>query len=866
MECGATEAADFVMLLYHFKARQLVARGERLETKVNRPDPALTEAVAAYREAIEVEPECGPSVYCHLSRALKWLGQHDAAADIITKCRDKYKTDPCVILFYCLAKVAATDLRGVMGGGGGKWKCPSVLWQLRFAVAEALQIAMKRGPGFSPRAPLSEDLLHLHDVDVVKVGVVLAAAHAREGDPTAAAELLTGLVEQLPRHIAAISSSGIATTELHELLRQARELLMPVLLDLDRADEAAAVGEEIYAAVMSTGGGTIAMDVHAIDNLITLCRALVRASENKSANKKVSAKARLGAALYLRVDRDVTLDKANKAGEKVERLAEAEAVLRDTLACEPEGEVTPPRNLEEKKGAAAGAGAGAGVGVAVANGPGGKVDDHAAATSLTSSSDNKATASSSSSSSSVGASSNAKKKTPAGSTTTTGAKRGGTGAVVLGAAAAKIKVAAGAAGALMKAAGSGGSSPRRGSTSGGVTTSVGPATKATPHRPGGGGPKIIPKPPPSALKKAKAASSKAAAAAVAVSKPNTSTRATPTSRSASKMKSTVAAAAVAAEAAKPKASSTVKNAPAAAAVNGKSASTSDAAAATSIAALTTTSTEATVPSVSGSNDDTNDLHNPVAAANVANVGDEDAAERELGMCSGRSITARIELAKVLRERLGFGNDGVFIGVSENTPKTEEEEERENRAVEEVCQLYREVTVMSPRNVDAVTGLAAMLEKKVKVKDTSLSSPSFEAALAVLAAYPDPVANDGAGDFDDSFVHVEIIRLIVRAAEAEEKSEKKLAAAAKMNGTSTTGAMTTGKRRSSKEWYELEQLEKSMVIAGRVMGMQGIEKWVEMLDGKGKWDCLMRIYAAVNKHLEPNMLQAHFQIKGWNMHQ
>jgi hypothetical protein len=26
------------------------------------------------------------------SRALKWLGQHAAAADVITKCRERYKT------------------------------------------------------------------------------------------------------------------------------------------------------------------------------------------------------------------------------------------------------------------------------------------------------------------------------------------------------------------------------------------------------------------------------------------------------------------------------------------------------------------------------------------------------------------------------------------------------------------------------------------------------------------------------------------------------------------------------------------------------------------------------------------------------
>ena len=52
----------------------------------------------------------------------------------------------------------------------------------------------------------------------------------------------------------------------------------------------------------------------------------------------------------------------------------------------------------------------------------------------------------------------------------------------------------------------------------------------------------------------------------------------------------------------------------------------------------------------------------------------------------------------------------------------------------------------PRNVDAVTGLASTLEQKS-------SFEPFEAALAVLGAFPDPTANDGNGDFDDSFVHV-----------------------------------------------------------------------------------------------------------------
>ena len=750
VDCGATEAADFVMMLYHFKARQLVAQGVRVENKVNRPDPALTEAVKAYREAVEVEPECGPSVYCHLSRALRFLGQHDAAADVITKCRERYKTNPCVMLFYCLAKAAATEVFGALRqGGGGGWKCPSVLWQLRFAVLEALRIALARGPGFGPRAPLSEDLLHLHDPEVVKVGMVLAAGYARESDPETAAELLTGLVAQLPVHAAALSASAIARAELHELLSQARELLMPVLLELNRVEEAAAVGEALYTTAMSGGG--INMDVDAVDSLVALCRALVRASVEKPARKQVSVRARLGAALFLRVDRDISLDKAIKMEEKTERLAEAEAALRDALALEPEGEVTPPREVRrviavDAGGAAVGANANAS---AVPPTNGGGMKSAAAANS----------------SASVSASSTSTRK----------------GGAAVAATVAKTK----AVGAMLK---SGASSNARGKP---VTSA-----KVAPHRPGGGGPKIIPKPPPSALKKA---ATKAATAA-AVSKAVAPTKAKFSAASASKTK--------------PLGNATV-NPKAPSAAKGKPDDVSEKSTQEEKAAAVTTTEK---------------------SSNAAEVNRDD---DEPGMCNGRSITARIELAKVLRERLGFGSDGVFVAPPLKGDTANNHEGR--KAVEEICQLYREVIIMDPRNVDAVTGLALMLEKAIE----SSSSSSAETALAVLSAFPDPVANDEAGDFDDSYVHVEIIRLIMRAADAEAKG---------------------GDKKSADAWLGREQLEKSMVIAGKVMGMQGIEKWVEVLDSKGKWDMLMRVYAAVNRHLEPNMLQAHFKIKGWSMHQ
>lgn len=100
-------------------------------------------------------------------------------------------------------------------------------------------------------------------------------------------------------------------------------------------------------------------------------------------------------------------------------------------------------------------------------------------------------------------------------------------------------------------------------------------------------------------------------------------------------------------------------------------------------------------------------------------------------------------------------------------------------------------------------------------------------------FPDP---EGQPTFDDSFVHVEIVRTIIA---------------------------TAGRSRAS-PILKSPHLEKSLVIAGRVMGFDGISKYVEALDAKGQWDLLRRVYATINQRSlsDPSML-SFFKVVGWD---
>jgi len=142
---------------------------------------------------------------------------------------------------------------------------------------------------------------------------------------------------------------------------------------------------------------------------------------------------------------------------------------------------------------------------------------------------------------------------------------------------------------------------------------------------------------------------------------------------------------------------------------------------------------------------------------------------------------------------------------------------------EAMRLYREARHLDNRNVDATVGLGDMLKQDLRPED----------AIREMAKFPDP---EGQPTFDDSFVHVEIVRTIIA---------------------------TAGRSRAS-PILKSPHLEKSLVIAGRVMGFDGISKYVEALDAKGQWDLLRRVYATINQRSlsDPSML-SFFKVVGWD---
>eukprot|EP00951_Prasinocladus_malaysianus_P005306 scaffold37677_cov19-Prasinocladus_malaysianus.AAC.1 len=73
-ERGDSFQADYVMQLYHFKSRQLLAAGGKVESSATKTDPNLKAAAESYEEALKADKDCGTLVYLHLARVQALLG------------------------------------------------------------------------------------------------------------------------------------------------------------------------------------------------------------------------------------------------------------------------------------------------------------------------------------------------------------------------------------------------------------------------------------------------------------------------------------------------------------------------------------------------------------------------------------------------------------------------------------------------------------------------------------------------------------------------------------------------------------------------------------------------------------------------
>ncbi|KAJ1156063.1 hypothetical protein NDU88_008788 [Pleurodeles waltl] len=134
---------------------------------------------------------------------------------------------------------------------------------------------------------------------------------------------------------------------------------------------------------------------------------------------------------------------------------------------------------------------------------------------------------------------------------------------------------------------------------------------------------------------------------------------------------------------------------------------------------------------------------------------------------------------------------------------------------DACHLYEEVIAMAPEVHDSYIELADIL-----VKTNPL------AAVDVYCKFPlKPVQEQ---TFDDAFITGEIVRLLM-------KHEK----------------------------YDDPRLPANMIANGKVLGLGGLEKYMNILEDKLKTNVLKTVYAGIhNKPVDDKELQNFFRFKGW----
>ncbi|XP_048863663.1 uncharacterized protein LOC125738570 isoform X2 [Brienomyrus brachyistius] len=141
--------------------------------------------------------------------------------------------------------------------------------------------------------------------------------------------------------------------------------------------------------------------------------------------------------------------------------------------------------------------------------------------------------------------------------------------------------------------------------------------------------------------------------------------------------------------------------------------------------------------------------------------------------------------------------------------------RSANTMEKACTLYQEVIAMAPEVHDAYIELADLLVK---------SDPL--AAVDVYCKFPlRPISEQ---NFDDAFITGEIVRILMK-----------------------------------EEQFDHPQLGPNLIAYGKVMGLGGLEKYIDILEGKFKTNLLKTVYAGIHdKSVEDKDLQDFFSFKCW----
>ena len=282
-ERGDSFKADYVMQLYHFKSRQLLAAGGKQAPQSTKTDPSLKAASESYAEALKTDKTCGAVVYVHLARTQALTGKFEQAVGTLKQNKEP-EPHPAAQMYRALYESPPTAEK----------PCPKQLLDASEAVTACVAEAVKAGPGI-PNSPLSGAICHVFNVDLVRAACALAQAHNSAGRFAEAKALMSGLAETVPKARDAASKGTVAHQELRLAAAQAQEALLVSLAGLKEAEAAAPLYEAVYPVLSDNQRWTLPE----IDKLITVCKVGAEVCPLLAA-----AHSRLAAAEFLRVDYD----------------------------------------------------------------------------------------------------------------------------------------------------------------------------------------------------------------------------------------------------------------------------------------------------------------------------------------------------------------------------------------------------------------------------------------------------------------------------------------------------------------------------------------------------------------------------------
>jgi len=319
-EANDRDKCETVMVLYHYKARQLISEGGCPVGRANKVDLFLREAWQFYQEALAVDKNCGIDVHLHLARTQRWMGMGDKAVLTLSAALEQHPDNAQLVTY--LALVRKPPEEGT--------PCPPAVWEARKSLLQCVKDAEAMGSKL-PVACLSKELMHVSSPDLLRMVCAVTAEYNKNEDYPAAREIAHPLIALVPEVIQMLGDTGVAPLELKEDLKNLQAHYLKALLNegsKECMDEAIIIFDQLYE-IFKVCCNVPGVAVSKLERFVQVCQEAAA-----SMKLRTDAHARLGSAILIRITNDPSYDKSSQKANRVKELKKAEKELRDALELE----------------------------------------------------------------------------------------------------------------------------------------------------------------------------------------------------------------------------------------------------------------------------------------------------------------------------------------------------------------------------------------------------------------------------------------------------------------------------------------------------------------------------------------------------